>query len=172
MESFEAAPTIEQQLETESQEFVANFSETAEHLLELGNIQEVKPSNELKEKIDSIIDFFKRNNGANAKLVGFGLAVFFGKTAFDFLSTIDAIHETTIMPINWPILLKSFFIDSNTILTNLGIGTASVMTQGAVGNLKEIWSQYGTEIKGHVKEDLKEGINKLTQLINGRLATG
>lgn len=172
MVSFEKIPNenkleIEQALEAEKQEFAVNFLEMSEHMAELGEIQIAEPNNKLKEEISDVIDFFRRDNGKNAKLVGYGLAIAFGKTAYDFLSFIDAVWNAR-LPIDMKAILETYFDNKGMIFGNLFIGAGSVATQASFNELKEVWSQHGGKIKD-IGKSIKRGFSKLSQLAYGQI---
>jgi len=142
-------------------EFVENFAETFE---ELGAINDLeipeKPSAKLQEKFAAIADFFKRNNGENAKLIAFGAAVALGKSAADIIVAADTFDLYKIEDLKS--LIKEYAETSDLLRENLFIGAGSAVIQKSIEETRRTLENNGPKIKEGLKRIIEISRKTLT----------
>ncbi|MBI2063778.1 MAG: hypothetical protein HYT65_02185 [Candidatus Yanofskybacteria bacterium] len=106
-----------------------------------------KPSTRVREKLKAIAHFLKNNNYENTKIIAFGVAVIFGKSAMDLINIVDTLNDLGRHPETEDLkVLIQRYVETD-MTKNIFMGAGSAAIQKSVETAKKTWNAKLPKIK-------------------------
>jgi len=120
---------------------VEKFAVTFEELGAFADLEiPEKPSTKVREKLKAIDHFFKDNDYENTKVIAFGIAVIFGKSAMDLINIVDTLKDFGFHPETKDLkVLIQRYVETN-MTKNIFMGTGSAIIQKSVETARKTWN--------------------------------